>query len=56
MKRRPNRHRLALSTETLRRLDPKTLAGVDGGAPTNGATCACDPSVHTRCASCLCPI
>lgn len=57
MKTRKTLKRLTLNTETLRRLDEEALKKVDGAAPTvNGATCDCDPSVHTRCASCLCPI
>jgi len=47
--------KLRLNRETLRNLEHRDLERVAAGAPTNAPTCA-DPSIHSRCASCLCPI
>lgn len=49
---RKTRRKLEIHRETLRSLTERELDPVAGAKPTD----KCDPSIHTRCASCLCPI
>jgi hypothetical protein len=56
MEKKTRERKLTLTRETLRRLEEPELKGVAGGAPTHGATCDCNSSPKSLCASCLCPI